>query len=116
MLTGERVSLLGGEFTADLRIAPARLCAVVPLTHAPLPPPADYAFGLHVRDIADGRTAALTAFNGTTTSTASTSPPALHAGAAASATTSPTPPAPPAPASPHRASTCTAPSATTCTC
>ncbi|MGA6225075.1 WD40 repeat domain-containing protein [Streptomyces umbrinus] len=66
VLTGERVSLLGGEFTADLRTAPARLYAVVPLTHDPLPPPAEYAFGPHVRDIAvaaDGRTAALTAFN-----------------------------------------------------
>ncbi|MFK4066719.1 WD40 repeat domain-containing protein [Streptomyces sp. NPDC029674] len=66
VLTGERVSLLGGEFTADLRTVPARLYAVVPLTHDPLPPPAEYAFGPHVRDIAvaaDGRTAALTAFN-----------------------------------------------------
>lgn len=66
VLTGERVGLLGGEFTADLRTVPARLYAVVPLTHDPLPPPAEYAFGPHVRDIAvaaDGRTAALTAFN-----------------------------------------------------
>ncbi|MFF1377421.1 WD40 repeat domain-containing protein [Streptomyces sp. NPDC058308] len=66
VLTGERVSLLGGEFTADLRTVPARLYAVVPLTHDPLPPPAEYAFGPHVRDIAvsaDGRTAALSAFN-----------------------------------------------------
>ncbi|WP_320779244.1 hypothetical protein [Streptomyces sp. CRN 30] len=66
VLTGKRVSLLGGEFTADLRTVPARLYAVVPLTHDPLPPPAEYAFGPHVRDIAvaaDGRTAALTAFN-----------------------------------------------------
>ncbi|MGK5638631.1 WD40 repeat domain-containing protein [Streptomyces sp. URMC 126] len=66
VLTGERVSLLGGEFTADLRTVPARLYAVVPLAHDPLPPPAEYAFGPHVRDIAvaaDGRTAALTAFD-----------------------------------------------------
>ncbi|MFJ2770474.1 hypothetical protein [Streptomyces sp. NPDC087300] len=66
VLTGERVSLLGGEFTADLRTVPARLYAVVPLAHDPLPPPAEYAFGPHLRDIAvaaDGRTAALTAFN-----------------------------------------------------
>ncbi|MFD0412346.1 WD40 repeat domain-containing protein [Streptomyces sp. NPDC127108] len=66
VLTGEQVSLVGGEFTADLRTVPARLYAVVPQTHDPLPPPAEYAFGPHVRDIAvaaDGRTAALTAFN-----------------------------------------------------
>ncbi|MEU1117431.1 MULTISPECIES: hypothetical protein [unclassified Streptomyces] len=66
VLTGERVSVLGGEFTADLRTAPARLYAVVPLLHDPLPPPAEYAFGPHLRDIAvaaDGRTAVLTAFN-----------------------------------------------------
>lgn len=66
VLTGERFSPPGGEFTADLRTVPARLYAVVPPTHDPLPPPAEYAFGPHVRDIAvaaDGRTAALTAFN-----------------------------------------------------
>ncbi|MFC5148368.1 PQQ-binding-like beta-propeller repeat protein [Streptomyces aureoversilis] len=66
LLTGRTVSPLGGEFTADLRSVPARLYAVVPLVHGPLPSAPEESFGPHVRDIAvssDGRTAALTAFN-----------------------------------------------------
>jgi hypothetical protein len=66
LLTGKPVtSVLGGEFTADLRTTPARLHAVVPLVHGTLPSASEGDFGPHVRDIAvspDGRSAALTAF------------------------------------------------------
>ncbi|GHI05735.1 hypothetical protein AQI88_10140 [Streptomyces cellostaticus] len=66
VLNGKPVSLLGGAFTADLRTVPARLYAIVPLLHAPLPSASEEGFGPHVRDIAvsaDGRTAALNTFN-----------------------------------------------------
>ncbi|MFE6177110.1 WD40 repeat domain-containing protein [Streptomyces sp. NPDC056464] len=66
VLTGKRVSLLGGEFTADLRTVPARLYAIVPLLHDPLPSASEEAFGPHARDVAlsaDGRTAMVNAFN-----------------------------------------------------
>ncbi len=67
LLTGKPVStLLGDEFTADLRSVPGRLYAVVPVVHGPLPSASEDAFGPHVRDIAvsaDGTSAALTTFN-----------------------------------------------------
>ncbi|MFI8931777.1 hypothetical protein ACIG3E_29405 [Streptomyces sp. NPDC053474] len=67
LLTGKPVStLLGDEFTADLRSVPGRLYAVVPVAHGPLPSASEDAFGPHVRDIAvsaDGTSAALTTFN-----------------------------------------------------
>ncbi|MEI5101785.1 hypothetical protein RB200_28835 [Streptomyces sp. PmtG] len=67
LLTGRPVTtLLGDEFTADLRSVPGRLYAVVPVAHGPLPSASEDAFGPHVRDIAvsaDGRSAALTTFN-----------------------------------------------------
>ncbi|MFE4962026.1 hypothetical protein [Streptomyces sp. NPDC056660] len=66
LLTGKPVSLLGGTFTADLRTVPARLYAIVPLLHGPLPTASEDGFGPHVRDIAvaaDGSTAALNTFN-----------------------------------------------------
>ncbi|MEU1378078.1 PQQ-binding-like beta-propeller repeat protein [Streptomyces triculaminicus] len=65
LLTGNPVTLLGGEFTADLRTVPARVYAVVPLLHGPLPTASADAFGPHVRDVAvssDGRTALLNTF------------------------------------------------------
>ncbi|GAA0454772.1 hypothetical protein ABZ951_25510 [Streptomyces sp. NPDC046215] len=65
LLTGDRVTVLGGEFTADLRTVPARVYAVVPLVHGPLPTASADAFGPHVRDIAvssGGRTALLNTF------------------------------------------------------
>ncbi|MFD5698266.1 PQQ-binding-like beta-propeller repeat protein [Streptomyces lasiicapitis] len=67
LLTGRPVTtLLGDEFTADLRTVPGRLYAVVPVVHGPLPTASEDAFGPHVRDVvvtADGKSAALTAFN-----------------------------------------------------
>nr|WP_112474849.1 PQQ-binding-like beta-propeller repeat protein [Streptomyces sp. ST1020] len=66
LLTGKPVSLLGGTFTADLRTVPARLYAIVPLLHDPLPTASEDGFGPHVRDIAvsaDGDTAALNTFD-----------------------------------------------------
>ncbi|MEU6192886.1 PQQ-binding-like beta-propeller repeat protein [Streptomyces sp. NPDC047061] len=66
VLTGTPVSLLDGVFTADLRTVPARLYAIVPLLHDPLPTASEDGFGPHVRDIAvsaDGRTAALNTFD-----------------------------------------------------
>ncbi|MFF7469281.1 PQQ-binding-like beta-propeller repeat protein [Streptomyces sp. NPDC008092] len=66
VLTGTTVSLLDGVFTADLRTVPARLYAIVPLLHGPLPSASEDGFGPHVRDLAvsaDGRTAALNTFN-----------------------------------------------------
>ncbi|MER5518672.1 WD40 repeat domain-containing protein [Streptomyces sp. NPDC002763] len=66
VLTGKPVSLLGGTFTADLRTVPARLYAIVPLLHSPLPTASEDGFGPHVRDIAvaaDGSTAALNTFD-----------------------------------------------------
>ncbi|MFK0154939.1 PQQ-binding-like beta-propeller repeat protein [Streptomyces sp. NPDC090493] len=66
VLTGAPVALLDGVFTADLRTVPARLYAIVPLLHEPLPTASEDGFGPHVRDIAvaaDGRTAALNTFD-----------------------------------------------------
>lgn len=66
VLTGKDVSLIGGRFTADLRSAPARLYAIVPLLHKELPKVTPDTFGPHVRDVAvsaDGKSAMLGCFN-----------------------------------------------------